>query len=88
MSALTNSTIRPWMIPVSAVASSGGNTSGSRLRTDVPVSSVYCRWIKELVNRGITAGCGNGNFCPDTSVTRGSMSVFLATTFQLIVPAP
>lgn len=56
--------------------------------TDVPVSSVYCRWIKELVNRGITAGCGNGNFCPDTSVTRGSMSVFLATTFQLIVPAP
>ena len=34
MSALTNSTIRPWMIPVNAVASSGGNTSGSRLRTE------------------------------------------------------
>ena len=39
MSALTNSTIRPWMIDVRAVASSGGNTSGSRLRTEVPVRS-------------------------------------------------
>ena len=39
MSALTSSTIRPWMIEVSAPASSGGNTSGSRLRTEVPVSS-------------------------------------------------
>ena len=39
MSALTNSTIRPWMIDVSAPASSGWKTAGSRLRTDVPVSS-------------------------------------------------
>jgi hypothetical protein len=56
--------------------------------TDVPVSSPYCRWIRELVNRGITAGCGGGNYCPDAAVTRGSMSVFLATTFALTVPMP
>jgi hypothetical protein len=55
---------------------------------DVPVSSGYCRWIRELVNRGITSGCGNGNFCPDAAVTRGTMAVLLATTFGMIVPLP
>src|SRR5262245_44007044 len=40
---------------------------------DVPITSPYCRWVKELVNRGITSGCGNNNFCPDAPVTRGSM---------------
>jgi hypothetical protein len=55
---------------------------------DVPASSPYCRWIRELVGRGITAGCGNGNFCPDAPVTRGQMGVFLPTTFSLVVPMP
>jgi hypothetical protein len=55
---------------------------------DVPVTSPFCRWIKELVNRGITSGCGGGNFCPSGAVTRGSMAVFLATTFSLTVPQP
>ncbi len=55
---------------------------------DVPVSSPYCRWIRELVNRGITSGCGNGNYCPDAAVTRGSMAVFLATMFGMVIPFP
>jgi hypothetical protein len=50
---------------------------------DVPVSSPYARWIEELARRGITGGCGNGNFCPAASVTRAQMSVFLVTTFGL-----
>jgi N-acetylmuramoyl-L-alanine amidase len=55
---------------------------------DVPTSSPYCRWIRELVNRGITSGCGGGNYCPDAAVNRGSMAVFLATTFGMVVPLP
>jgi hypothetical protein len=27
-------------------------------------------WIKQLVAEGITAGCGNGNYCPESPVTR------------------
>ena len=50
---------------------------------DVPSSSSFCPWIKEIANRGITAGCGGGNFCPDSLVLRGQMSVFLSTTFGL-----
>ncbi len=50
---------------------------------DVPCSSPFARWIEELVKRGITSGCGGGNYCPATPVTRGQMSVFLTTTFGL-----
>ncbi len=34
-------------------------------------------WIKQLAAEGITSGCGNGNYCPESSVTREQMAVFL-----------
>lgn len=39
-------------------------------------------WIKQLVAEGITAGCGNGNYCPETPVTHAQMAVFLVRTFS------
>jgi hypothetical protein len=50
---------------------------------DVPCSSPFARWVNELVARGITGGCGGGNYCPAAPVTRGQMSVFLTVTFGL-----
>jgi hypothetical protein len=50
---------------------------------DVPCSNGFAKWIDELARRGITAGCGGGNFCPGDPVTRGQMAVFLTTTFGL-----
>jgi S-layer family protein len=52
---------------------------------DVPIESPFCRWITELVARGITGGCGGGNYCPASTVTRGQMAVFLTTTFSLLL---
>jgi len=34
-------------------------------------------WIEVLKSDGLTAGCGDGNYCPDYSVTRAQMAVFL-----------
>jgi hypothetical protein len=34
-------------------------------------------WIEELSIEQITAGCGGGNYCPDSPVTRAQMAVFL-----------
>ncbi|MBL8063023.1 MAG: S-layer homology domain-containing protein, partial [Anaerolineales bacterium] len=34
-------------------------------------------WIKQLAAEGITGGCGNGNYCPENTVTRDQMAVFL-----------
>lgn len=47
---------------------------------DVPCSNGFSRWINELAARGVTGGCGNGNFCPDDPVTRAQMAVFLLKT--------
>ncbi|HET9212012.1 MAG TPA: Ser-Thr-rich GPI-anchored membrane family protein, partial [Thermoanaerobaculia bacterium] len=50
---------------------------------DIPSGSPFCPWIKEIANRGITAGCGGGNFCPESLVLRGQMAVFLSVTFGI-----
>jgi len=50
---------------------------------DVPCSGGFAPYMSQLVQRGITAGCGGGNFCPNDSVTRGQMAVFLSVTFTL-----
>jgi len=44
---------------------------------DVPVDHLMAAWIKQLAAEGITSGCGNGNYCPDATVTRAQMAVFL-----------
>ncbi len=49
---------------------------------DVPCSSGLAPWIDELAARGVTAGCGGGNYCPTANVTRAQMAVFLLTTLQ------
>ncbi len=49
---------------------------------DVPISHPFASWIEELAAEGVTAGCGDGNYCPDASVTRGQMAIFLARAFE------
>lgn len=56
---------------------------GTPMFSDVPANNPFCRWIEELVRRGITTGCGPGTYCPTAPVTRGQMAVFLVTTFGL-----
>ncbi len=55
---------------------------------DVPASSPYCMWIEEMARRGGVAGCGGGNYCPTSPVTRAQMSVFLSRTFGLTLYRP
>ena len=44
---------------------------------DVPTDYWAFSFIETLANSGITAGCGNGNYCPTAPVTRAQMAVFL-----------
>jgi hypothetical protein len=50
---------------------------GQEMFHDVPASSPFCPFIEELVRRGITGGCGGGNYCPNSPVTRAQMAAFL-----------
>ena len=47
---------------------------------DVPCLSMFADWIEQLASEGITAGCGGGNYCPTSPVTRAQMAVFLLKT--------
>jgi hypothetical protein len=44
---------------------------------DVDAGDFAASFIEQLYADGITAGCGNGNYCPGDSVTRAQMAVFL-----------
>lgn len=51
--------------------------------TDVPASHIFARWIEQLAREGITSGCGPATYCPEGTVTRGQIAVFLVRTFNL-----
>lgn len=70
-----------WAMEMLRVAEPQGFTppacvAGAEMFADVPASSPFCTWIQELARRGVTAGCGGGNYCPAASVTREQMAVF------------
>jgi hypothetical protein len=50
---------------------------------DVPADSPFCRWVEELVRRGVASGCGPGRFCPGGILSRAQAAVFVARTFAL-----
>jgi hypothetical protein len=78
------STTREQMAVFLLRAREGGNYTPPPCTTapfpDVPCSSPFAAWVRELVTRGITAGCGGGLYCPTDPVTREQMAVFLLKT--------
>jgi lamin tail-like protein/S-layer family protein len=44
---------------------------------DVPVGSQFYNEIGKLSARGVTVGCGGGNYCPNDAVTREQMAAFI-----------
>ena len=53
---------------------------------DVPTNHPFFRFVEAMAASGLTGGCGPGQFCPDSPVTRGQMSVFLASALGLHFP--
>lgn len=48
---------------------------------DVPCTGgSFDSWVEDLAGRGITVGCGGGNYCPDDPVTREQMAALLLKT--------
>jgi len=45
--------------------------------SDVGFDRWSCKYVKRLVELGITSGIGNGLFCPEDTVTREQMAVFV-----------
>jgi hypothetical protein len=60
------------------------------LFNDVPAGSFAADFIEQLANDGLTSGCGFGAYCPDSSVTRQQMAVFLLKAIHgpVFMPPP
>ena len=51
---------------------------------DVDPAGFHARFIERLAELGVTSGCGDGSqFCPDRSVSRAQMAVFLSRAYDL-----
>jgi S-layer homology domain len=70
---LVKATHNPGYVPPAAVG----------VFNDVPPTNPFAPWIEKLAQQGITAGCGNGNFCPNRVNKRGQIAAFLVKTFDL-----
>ncbi len=46
---------------------------------DVTPSSAFFPFVQKMAQLGITGGCSVGEFCPNDSLTRGQMAVFIVT---------
>jgi len=60
-------------------------TTTQQTFADVPLSHPLAGWIMRLVAEGITSGCATSpaQYCPDASVTRAEIAVFLIRAFGL-----
>ncbi len=54
--------------------------------TDVPTSHWAFQHVEALKSSGITTGCSATQFCPDQTLTRAQMAVFLAKALGLYWP--
>lgn len=51
---------------------------------DVDADGFYAPFIERMAELGVTSGCGDGSgFCPDHTVTRAQMAVFLSRGYEL-----
>jgi hypothetical protein len=49
---------------------------------DVSSETVWADWIEEIASIGYVWGCGGGHFCPEGSILRKELAVFLLHTLE------
>ncbi len=58
-------------------------SGGTSVFGDVPPEDGGCRYIHYIAAQSVTAGCGGGNYCPSSPLTRAQMAVFMTRAFGL-----
>jgi hypothetical protein len=69
-------------VPISGTVPNLGSyncvAGGASVFGDVPPTDPGCKFIHYIAAKGITAGCGGGNYCPTQNLNRWQMAIFLA----------
>ena len=64
-------------VNLNAQSGTCGGQTFPQIFSDVPGTDAYFCYIAEIYFLGVTSGCGGGQYCPGTAVTRNAMAVFL-----------
>jgi len=76
----------PATIPVSGTVPGFGSyncvVGGTSVFADVPPADNGCKYIHYVAAKGITVGCGGGNYCPDQPLSRAQMAVFITKSLH------
>jgi hypothetical protein len=51
---------------------------GTSLFTDTTPTDIFCKHVHYMAVQNVTLGCGGGQYCPNGSITRSEMAVFVA----------
>ena len=78
---VTREQMAVFILKARAAVPPDGYCEGTDPFTDVSFDRWSCKYVKELVELGITTGYGDGRFGPDDYVTRAQMAVFLSRAF-------
>lgn len=80
--AIDRKTMAVWIV---RVLDGGDPPAASETRfNDVDAAGFHAPFIERMADRGVTRGCGDlTGFCPDRTVTRAEMAVFLSRAYQL-----
>ena len=80
--AIDRKTMAVWIVRI-VTGSDPPAVSESRFE-DVDPGSFHAPFIERMAELGVTSGCGDGSgFCPDRTVTRAQMAVFLSRAYTL-----
>jgi trimeric autotransporter adhesin len=89
----SNATTREQMAAFVLVSKEGAGynppaCSAPNLFVDVPETSPFCKFIEELANRQVVAGCQTGFYCPQSPVQRNQMAIFVLRTLDPTLNPP
>ena len=80
------------IFPITAVVTDAHGCAASAPYTvsitfnDVPSTHPFFTFVNTISQQGITGGCGGGNYCPDASVTREQMAIFIERGLGVFTP--
>jgi hypothetical protein len=85
---VTRAQMAPFMLKGRYGSTFNPGTASGSVFADVPATHAMAAWIERLYSYGITTGCTGTprNYCPDASVTRGQVAIFLMRAFGLVAP--
>jgi Gametolysin peptidase M11/S-layer homology domain len=85
---ITRAAMAPMLLKARWGSTFNPGTATGTVFADIPRTHAFAAWIEKAYQYGISLGCtvSPRNYCPDATVTRAQMAMFLQRAFNLASP--